>query len=259
MHPDERAATRGRCSICGMTLVRMPPASFPTYPVDLRVTPTLTGARLRLSVLHPATRLVVHKFAIVHERPLHLFLVGDGLEYFAHEHPVLQRDGVFMLDVRLPKPGPYMAIAEFLPEGGMPQTFQQAFTTGEPFSRAATPAVDAGPKVVDGVRVTLDSSKAAAGASNPLTFRIEDAASGAAIADLQPYLGASAHLLVVPVDLTEAIHGHPSEDGSGPALSFAPLLPRAGRYKIWLQVQRNGTVSTVPFVIEIPTLRPGQR
>jgi hypothetical protein len=252
MHPDERAAARGRCSICGMTLVRMPPASFPTYPVDLRVTPTLTGARLRLSVLHPATRLVVRKFAVVHERPLHLFLVGDGLEYFAHEHPVLQRDGVFMLDVRLPKPGPYMAIAEFLPEGGTPQTFQQAFTTGEPFSRAAAPAVDGGPKVVDGMRVSLDASKAAAGGTNALAFRVEDAASGAAVTDLQPYLGASAHLLVVPVDLTEAIHGHPTEDGPGPALSFAPLLPRPGRYKIWLQVQRNGTVSTVPFVIDIP-------
>ena len=252
MHPDERAAARGRCSICGMALVRMPAASFATYPVDLRVTPTLTGARLRLSVLHPATRLAVRKFTVVHERPLHLFLVGDGLEYFAHEHPVLQPDGVFMLDVSLPKPGPYMAIAEFLPEGGTPQTFQQAFTTGDPFSRAANPAVDTAPKVVDGMRVSLDASKAAAGDAKALIFRVEDAASGAAVTDLQPYLGASAHLLVVPFDLTEAIHGHPTEDGPGPALSFAPLLPRAGRYKIWLQVQRNGTVSTVPFVVDIP-------
>ena len=71
---------------------------------------------------------------------MHLFIVGDGLEYFAHEHPVPQRDGVFMLDVRLPKPGPYMAIAEFLPEGGTPQTFQQMFTTGEAFARPASPA-----------------------------------------------------------------------------------------------------------------------
>ena len=65
---------------------------------------------------------------------MHLFVVGDGLEYFAHEHPVPQPDGVFMLDVRLPQAGPYMAIAEFLPDGGTPQTFQQAFTTGEAFA-----------------------------------------------------------------------------------------------------------------------------
>ena len=176
MHPDERSDTRGTCAICRMALVRMPAAVFKTYPVDLRATPTLTGARLRLAVTHPASKQVVRKFTIVHERPMHLFLVGDDLEYFAHEHPAPQRDGVFMLDVRLPRPGPYMAIAEFLPEGGTPQTFQQLFTTGEPFGRAANPAVDVAPKVVDGMRVSLDASAVKAGESKALTFRIDDAA-----------------------------------------------------------------------------------
>jgi len=235
-----------------MALVRMPPAVFATYPVDLRATPTLTGARLRLAVTHPATRTVVRKFSIVHERPMHLFIVGDGLEYFAHEHPVAQRDGVFMLDVRLPRPGPYMAIAEFLPEGGTPQTFQQMFTTGEPFPRPANPAIDTAPKIVDGMRVSLDASQVKAGDTKTLTFRIEDAASGAPATDLEPYLGASAHLLVVPVDLTEAIHGHPTEDVRGPAISFAPLVPREGRYKVWIQFQRGGKVSTAAFVIAVP-------
>lgn len=252
MHPDERSGVRGKCAICGMRLVTMPPASFATYPVDLRVTPTLTGARLRLSVLHPSTRALVRKFSIVHERPMHLFLVGDGLEYFAHEHPVPQRDGVFMLDVRLPKPGPYMAIAEFLPDGGTPQTFQQAFTTGEAFARSASPLVDTAPRTVEGMRVSLDASKVLSGKPGPLRFRIEDAASGAPVTDLEPYLGASAHLLIVPVDLTEAIHGHPTEDVPGPAVSFAPLVSRPGRYKLWIQFQRAGRVSTASFVIDVP-------
>jgi hypothetical protein len=252
MHPEERSDARGTCGICGMRLVAMPPAAFATYPVDLRVTPTLTGARLRLAVTNPVTKAIVRRFSIVHERPMHLFLVGDGLEYFAHEHPVPQRDGVFMLDARLPKPGPYMVIAEFLPEGGTPQTFQQAFTTGEAFARPANPAVDTAPRTVDGMRVSLDASKAVAGETRPLTFRIEDAASGAPVTDLEPYLGASAHLLIVPVDLTEAVHGHPTEEGHGAILSFAPLIPRSGSYKLWIQFQRAGRVSTASFVIGVP-------
>jgi hypothetical protein len=252
MHPDERADVRGKCGICGMTLVPMPPAKFATYPVDLRVTPTLTGARLRLTVKHPATGAIVRTFSIVHERPLHLFVIGDGLEFFTHDHPVQQPDGVFMLDVQLPRPGPYMAIAEFLPEGATPQTFQQAFTTGEAFARQAAPAADTEPKIVDGVRVIVDASKLRSGGTRPLTFRLEDAVSGAAIADLQPFLGASAHLLIVPVDLTEAIHGHPVDDIGGPAIAFAPLVPRPGRYKAWIQFQRGGRVSTTAFVIDVP-------
>ena len=251
MHPDERADGPGKCGICGMTLVRMPPPAFATYPVDLRVTPTLTGARLRLAVTHPATHAVVRRFSIVHERPMHLFVVGDGLDYFAHEHPAQQRDGVFMLDVRLPRPGPYMAIAEFLPEGGTPQTFQQMFTTGEAFGRPASPAIDMAPKIVDGVRVSLDASMVKAGDTKALTFRIEDAVTNAPVTDLEPYLGASAHLLIVPVDLTEALHGHPTDEGHGPTLSFAPLLPRPGSYKLWIQFQRAGRVSTASFVIQV--------
>jgi heavy metal-binding protein len=252
MHPDERSEVRGKCAICGMALVPMPPARFATYPVDLRVTPTLTGARLRLAVVHPSSKAIVRKFSIVHERPMHLFVVGDGLEYFAHEHPVQQPDGIFMLDLRLPKPGPYMAIAEFLPDGGTPQTFQQLFTTGEAFGRPANPALDVAAKTVDGMRVSLDASKVTAGDTKPLTFRIEDAASGAPVTDLEPYLGAGAHLLVVPIDLTEAIHGHPTADVHGPSVSFAPLVPRAGRYKAWIQFQRGGRVSTAAFVIDVP-------
>ncbi len=70
--------------------------------------------------------------------------------------------------------------------------------------------------------------------------------------DLEPYLGASAHLLIVSVDLTEAIHGHPQGEGSGPVLSFAPLIPQPGPYKLWIQFQRGGRVSTASFVIEAP-------
>jgi hypothetical protein len=251
MHPEQRSETRGTCSLCGMALVPMPPASFVTNPVDLRVTPTLAGARLRIAVKQPGRNRLVRKFSIVHERPMHLFVVGEGLEFFAHEHPVQQPDGVFMLDLALPRPGVYMAIAEFLPEGGTPQTFQQAFTTGSAVGRPANPAVDVGPKIVNGMRVSLDASELRAADTKPLTIRIDDAATGAPVTDLELYLGASAHLLVVPVDLTEAIHGHPTDDRRGPAIAFDPLVPRSGVYKLWVQFQRAGRVSTAAFVIEV--------
>ena len=249
MHPDQRANAPGTCPVCRMPLVKMPPAKFATYPVDLRATPTTNGVRLRLSVQAPVSKRVVRNFTVVHERPMHLFVVGDGLRFFAHEHPVQQPDGVFMLDLALPRPGPYMAVAEFLPEGGTAQLFQQIFTTGATIDSAPAPAVDVTPKIVDGMRVTLDLSRLKAGQTSTLAPRVEDAASGAEISDLEPYLGARAHMLIVGADLTEAIHGHPEDDRT-PGLTFTPLIPRAGRYKLWIQVQRRGVVSTIPFVIE---------
>lgn len=251
MHPGQRSATPGTCPICRMPMVKIPPAKFATYPVDLRATPTTNGVRLRLSVKAPGSNAIVRRFTVVHERPMHLFVVGDRLQFFAHEHPVQQADGVFMLDVALPRPGPYMAIAEFLPEQGTAQLFQQVFTTGAAIDAAPPPAVDVAPKVVDGIRVSLDVSALKAGHVSTLVARVEDAASGAEVTDLEPYLGARAHVLIVAADLTEAIHGHP-EDTRTPGLTFTPIIPRSGRYKLWIQVQRGGVVSTIPFVIELP-------
>lgn len=251
MHPDQQADTAALCGVCGMRMVKMPPARFDTYPVDFRVTPTTGGARLRLAVLDPRTRATVRRFAMVHERPMHLFLVGADLEFFAHEHPVQQADGVFMIDVALAKPGPYMAIAEFLPERGTPQAFQQMFTTGAAFAAPPVPVSDLAPKTVDGVRVSVDASQVKAGDTRPVAVRFADAATGAAVTDLEPFLGAQAHLLIVSADLTEAIHGHPNEQFRDPGVTFMPLIPRPGSYKAWVQFQRGGTVSTAAFIIEV--------
>jgi catechol 2,3-dioxygenase-like lactoylglutathione lyase family enzyme len=251
MHPDQQADVAAKCGICGMRMVKVPPPRLDAYPVDLRVTPTTGGARLRLTVRDPRTRATVRTFAIVHERPMHLFVVGDSLAFFAHEHPAPQPDGVFLIDVALPKAGPYMAIAEFLPQGGTPQTFQQMFTTGEAFPRPANPPVDLAAKTIDGVRVSLDASQVRAGDTRPLVFRVEDATTSAPVTDLEPYLGATAHLLMVPVDLTEAVHGHPNEQFREGGITFTPLVPHAGRYKAWIQFQRAGRVSTASFVIEV--------
>jgi hypothetical protein len=252
MHPDQRSDTPAPCPVCFRPMAALPPARFETYPVDLRVTPTTSGARLRLTVLDPRRRATVRRFTIVHERPLHLFVVGDDLAFFAHVLPEQQPDGVFMIDVALPRPGPYMAIAEFLPEGGTPQTSQQLFTTGEALATIAAPALDAAPKVVDGVRVSVDASQLKAGGSRPLVVRFDDPATGAPVTDLQSYLGAAAHLLIVSADLTEAIHGHADEPFRDPGVTFTPLLPRAARYKLWVEFQRAGKVSTASFVVDVP-------
>ena len=231
--------------------VPLPSEASARNPVDLRATPTLTGARLRITVKHPGGVGTVRRFATIHERVMHLFVVGDGLDFFAHEYPVQQPDGVFMVDLTLPRPGPYMAVVEFLPEGGTPQSVQQAFTTGGAFGRIARPATDTAAQIVDGMRVTLDASSAKAGALQPLTVRIEDAATGSPIADLEPHLGAAAHMFLVPPDLTELIHTHPP-GGDGPSIVVRPLIPRGGVYKVWIRFQRGGQVSTATFVIDVP-------
>src|SRR5262249_38097080 len=138
---------------------------------------------------------------------------------------------------------------------GTPQIVQRAIVTpgydGPMFPRL--PALTGGPgeQVVNGLRVRLDTTTGGILKPPPIRFPFMDKTTRAPVSDLQPYLGASAHLLIVNSDLSVAIHVHPEGAlTSGPEIGFEPLLPGKGPYKLWLQVQRSGAVFTVPFVIE---------
>jgi hypothetical protein len=104
------------------------------------------------------------------------------------------------------------------------------------------------PEPSGGLQIGMDARNLVAGKPGSLTFTVADARTGAPITDLEPYLGAAAHLLIVSRDLTEAIHSHPEEAATvGPSVSFHPLLPSPGDYKLWIQVQRAGQVITRAF------------
>ena len=237
-----------------MTLVRVPPPVFGHYRLEVAPVPRTTrpGIRaLRLDIRHPETGGRVTALTETHERLLHLFIVGRDLSYFAHVHPEPSQTG-FEAAVDL-DPGAYVVIADFVPAGGAPQMIQRAIVTpgftASPFT-VARPTPDMTDKVAEGLRVSLDAS-ARAGKPAVLRFTVRDAAGGAPITDLEPYLGATGHLLVVNADVTDAIHAHPegATIGGGPDVVFAPVLPVAGMYKMWVQFQRRGAVITVPFVV----------
>ena len=71
-------------------------------------------------------------------------------------------------------------------------------------------------------------------------------ATGAPITDgWTPWLGAWAHLLALREDVTEPVHGHPEEalvvrSAAESSVHIDSIFPRAGHYRIWVQLQRGG-------------------
>ena len=60
-------------------------------------------------------------------------------------------------------------------------------------------------------------------------------------------------MLIVSNDLTAAVHGHPEGvRSSGPVVTFGPVFPAPGVYKLWVQFQRRGQVVTASFVVTVP-------
>ena len=258
MHPDVRASNRGTCPLCAMALVPIPPPRMGEFKLDVELLgrPGGGASGLTLVVRDPESGKEAPTFVDIHERPLHLFVVSRDLARFEHLHPEPQGGGRFTVRHDLPA-GEYVLIADFLPGAATSQFVQRAVVTpgyrGPLF--APLPPLELSPteQVAGDLRIRIDLPAPAARRETPVRFHISDAATGSPVVDLQPYLGAAGHALFVNQDVSAAMHGHPEgAPTAGPTVTFNPIFPAPGRYKVWVQFQRGGRVQTAAFVIEIP-------
>jgi len=261
MHPDVIGNEGDLCPRCGMRLVATNPTDTAPPVLTLEVTPKAVKPGERAVMRFRVTRRSgepVTQFQPLHERPMHVFLVSHRFDFFAHLHPEPAADGTFAVPVSLPHAGVYHAFVEFMAVGGTPQLMQRAFVTAgwNGGIGRTTLGEDVGPKVDRSVKmqIQLPADGLVAGRSVDFRCSISDAASGAPIHDLEPYLGTMAHVFLVGADLSDAAHVHPIPDFSdpaGPNLVFEALFPRAGQYRIWVQVQRRGQLYVTAFTVSV--------
>jgi Cu+-exporting ATPase len=225
-------------------------AGVPTR-ITIEVTDALTGEPIR-----DLTRS--------HEAWMHLIATREDLGTFAHVHPApTGRPGELAVELTFPTPGRYVVNTEFRQRGELADVHQRHVVTingPEP----AEEALSAGPRiaVVDGLRVQLEG-EAVVGGRSELHFHFTDEGSGRPVDDLQPFLAAAGHVVVMRGDAATFAHEHAEvEDSDGrpvfalPGKTFGPELDvhtefeTPGLYRLWGQFRLDdGRVITVPFTI----------
>jgi len=249
MDPDVRSDKPGVCPRCGMKLVLGIPDPV-DYRLEMKVTPAPVQAgapvTLNFRVLDPRTSAPVTQFQIVHEKLFHMFIVGEGLRFFVHDHPTYDGRGLFRFTTTLPHPGMYRVLGDFYPEGATPQLAPATIIVpGAGAAPEPLPADVAPP----GVELVTDPARPIAGLKTLVFLRLKSAEG------LQKYLGAWAHVLAASDDLIDMIHTHPFIATGGPEMQFNLIFPRARTYRVWVQFQRNGLVNTAAFNVPVTELK----
>jgi hypothetical protein len=270
MHPDATAAEPGTCPRCGMTLAPMDPFDAREYLVDATTAPRVVrpgeSFRLHLTVREPVSRAVVREFATVHDKRFHLFVISQDLEHYAHVHPEQDPDGSWSIEVTLPRAGYYKLYADFLPMGGTPQVVAAPLVTpgfgGDLASSSAVLVPDrefTKPVGDMRVRLALPETPLVAGREERFAFELTDRESGTPVSDIEPYLAAWGHTLLISQDTQAVVHAHPVElvpEGDpaargGPVITFKALFPKPGHYRLWTQMKRNGEVVTAMYTVNV--------
>jgi hypothetical protein len=196
----------------------------------------------------------VTAFDQVHDRQLHLIVVRRDATGFQHVHPERDAAGTWRVPLTVPAGGVYRAFADFTPTGGPETTLGvDLFAPGDFQPVAQAPSRTS---TVDGYTVTLDG-ELVPGATSPL--RLTVTRDGAPVTDLQPYLGAYGHLLVLRAGDLAYLHVHPTDGPGGaapppgPHVGFGTTAPSAGTYRLFLDFKHGETVRTAAFTVEVPS------
>lgn len=191
---------------------------------------------------------VVTEFEKTHDELSHLIVVRRDLTRFQHLHPEMAADGTWSQQLTFPDPGVYRAFMDILIDG-------QPTTLGVDLFAPGLVELDPRPDstreaTADGYDVTLRPEEIHPREDVVLTFEIQQ--QGERIAQLDEYLGALGHLVVLREGDLAYLHVHPEETApdSG-SVRFNARFPTAGRYRLFLQAKPDGNLITTSFDVRL--------
>lgn len=215
---------------------------------------------------------VFRDFVLNHEKLMHLLVVSDDLESFDHLHPSQNRDGSFSVPHIFQHGGNYWLYADFVPSHKIGPSIERfdLWGEGDKPSHQVLKSQTNKTGEADGLMITLDHDMPLhTDKEIQFSILVTEEQTGKPVKDLQPYLGALAHIVIISQDGSEFLHTHPIEhalvnhgqhshfrhtssyQGTDYQIGTVTQFPHSGIYKMWVQLQRDKKVITVPFVLNV--------
>lgn len=218
---------------------------------------------------------VFKKYEVAHEKLMHFIGVRKDLTNFLHLHPQYNEvTGEFSIDIPFPEAGPYRLYPDFTPGIDNPDkqpvtlfTDVQVGNPSEYLAKKVTPDTQTR-KTYGNYDITFDFPKEPPKAKE-LTFGLTVESSGQPVTNLENYLGALGHSVIIKEGTLDFIHTHANDSTTqgqamqhnsmsstapatkGPKITFTTAFPDSGVYKIFTQFQHQGKLTTTDYTIQV--------
>ncbi len=222
---------------------------------------------MTIHIFDANTGVKIDRFTQLYGQFMHIVIVDNGLQNFAHLHPTTTAGGGLVATYVFPTSDRYHVYLNFAPYQAPEQEIGVSLQVGDAVPSTVSPGLVADTvtaKQLGDYKVTmigtnsLDSANLSAG-NEPITFSVFK---GSAPALLAPYIGAFGHLTLVNTQTYDFIHAHPGvataplpTDRSGPTVTFLPLALygpiKSGTYRVFAEFAPDSTYLLAPFTLTV--------
>ena len=221
-----------------------------------------SDVKIRLTRKKDGVPITLDDLRVVHTEPIHLLIIDESLSDYHHEHPrPTEVPGEYLFHFTPRKPGAYRIFADVVPRLSRTQEYAvcdlPGAAPGEPFAdRAVTTSGQAG-DLRCGLHWAGDPAKLRAKEPVAVVAEITDAA-GQPFNQLEPVMGAYAHIVGFYEDRQTVLHIHPEgfepqqpTERGGPEFKFRFYAPKPGFIRLYVQVQVAGGQRFAPFGVVV--------
>jgi hypothetical protein len=229
------------------------PSAPATVKAEVATPSSFTAGRDTRTVLRLTSKdgkpITPDQLQVAHTEKLHLLIVDETLTDYHHEHPVPgEKPGEYAFDFAPRFGGTYAIWADVVPTATGQQEYAvtQVKVSGAPARKDRTLNTTAD---ASGFRFTMSTENDAplvAGKATLVKVKVSTP-DGKPFDQLEPVMGAFAHMVAFPEDAASVTHVHPMgrepetpTERGGPELSFHVQPDKAGFLKIFLQTQIGG-------------------
>lgn len=252
MHPEITGQKGDKCPKCGMDLTQINQKSSEIIDVKIAHEPKeiLEGVKTQLSttIMKDGKNAALD---IVHEKKIHMLIVDEDLTWFDHIHPREQANGSHKVAETFPHGGTYYVYADFKPNGSSATVHKQKLKVTGSVHAVTDTVENKWISHVDGYTATLiNGNDFQTNRPQHIGIQIEKNGHSITSHDIEPYLGAVAHVVIIGRKDKEMLHVHPGSNEHVP-IHGETHFEKPGIYRMWVQFKVDGIVRTADFTVNV--------
>lgn len=252
MHPEVTGKKGDTCPKCKMDLEFVQKDNSGNIDVILAFTPQTIEAgkptEFSVAITENGKNVALD---VVHEKKIHMLVVNEELTWFDHIHPIEQANGTNTVTETFPYSGKYIIYTDFKASNSSATVNKQEIEVAGNVAAKPDNTKNKWVSKVDGYTVTLVNGNDFK-TNRPQYMGISIEKNGKFVTgnDIQQYLGAVAHVVVIGKENKDFLHIHPTSNEKYP-IHGETRFEKTGVYRMWVQFQLDGKIHTADFTVDV--------